>query len=87
VKKMKNEILPIGSIVRVKEKDLMIVAYMKKEAVINDQSFDYACCFYPDGLGEKAILIKKEDIERVVFIGFQDARFIEFRKQMENENA
>lgn len=82
---MDNKYLPIGSIITVAGTDLMICSYIKKGAKIEGQEYDYVCCLYPSGLQEKAILTKKEDIERVKFIGFQDNRFVEYKKQMENE--
>ena len=81
VKKMKNEILPIGSIITVGDTDLMICAYFKKDAEYNGKKYDYACCQYPNGLGKEAALVKKEDIIRVKFIGFQDGKFVEFKHQ------
>lgn len=81
---MKNSLLPIGSIVRVSSMDLMICAYFKKDAIINNKRFDYACCLYPTGLDEKAILISKDQIEKILFIGFQDSRFTELKEKMEN---
>lgn len=79
---MKNELLPIGSIITVNNVDVMICAYFKPDAKINGEGYDYACCIYPSGMGKDAVLVKKENIERVKFIGFQDGRFAEFKHQM-----
>lgn len=79
-----NNILPIGSIITVAENDVMICSYFKKGKKINGEEYDYACCLYPSGLDKNAILVKKENIQRVKFIGFQDNRFVEFKKQMED---
>ena len=81
---MKDEILPIGSIVTVKGQDVMICAYFKKGAKINNDYYDYACCLYPSGVAKDSILLKKKDIERVKFVGYQDERFAEFKKYLEN---
>ena len=54
-----NDILPIGSIIRVDGMDLMICSYLKKDSIINNEHYDYACCKYPEGIKENAILIKK----------------------------
>lgn len=78
---MKNEILPIGSIITVNNADLMICAYFKKNAKINNEQYDYACCLYPSGLGKDAILVKKENIDRVKFIGYQDGTFVQFKHE------
>ena len=82
---MKNSILPIGSIITVNGQDLMICAYFKPDAVFNNETYDYACCLYPSGMGETSILIKKESIQLVKFIGFQDNRFLEMKHIMENQ--
>jgi len=84
---LKNSILPIGSIVRVKGQDLMICAYLKKDAVINNETYDYVCCVYPFGLDKNSILIKTEQIDRVIFIGFQDNRFVELKNKMREQNV
>lgn len=81
MKMMKDDILPIGSIVTAAGQDIMICAYVNKGALINNQHFDYACCLYPNGMSKDAILIKKEQIQKIKFIGFQDARFVEFKKE------
>lgn len=79
---MDNTFLPIGSIVTVKGVDVMICSYIKKGKLINNIQYDYACCSYPDGIGENAILIKREDVDNVKFIGFQDNRFVELKKNL-----
>ena len=48
--------------------------------------FDYACCLYPVGLSKEAILVKKDQIRRVKFIGFQDSRFVDLKKELVKEN-
>lgn len=83
---MKDELLPIGSIVYADGKDLMICAYMKKDALVNNEHYDYACCLYPYGMSKEAILIRKDAIKRIKFIGFQDGRFVEFKKELEKKN-
>ena len=83
---MKNDILPIGSIITADGKDLMICAYIKKDALVDNKHFDYACCLYPVGLSKEAILVKKDQIRRVKFIGFQDSRFVDLKKELVKEN-
>ena len=79
---MKNDILPIGSIVKVGNVDFMICAYFKSNAEYNGEKYDYACCLYPSGLGEDIALIKKKNIDKVIFIGFQDGRFVKYKEQL-----
>lgn len=83
--KMKNDILPIGSVVTAEGQDIMICAYVNKGALINNDHFDYACCLYPNGMSKDAILLKKEQIQKVKFVGFQDGRFVELKRQMESK--
>ena len=80
---MIKDILPIGSIIRVKGKDLMICSYFKKDALYNGERYDYACCMYPTGVGPNTILVNKEKIEKVIFIGFQDERFAKLKEELE----
>ena len=83
---MKNDILPIGSIVNVEGQDVMICTYIPKGALINNEQFDYACCLYPTGMAKDAILIKNEQIRKVKFVGFQDGRFVELKNKLREEN-
>ncbi len=83
---MKNDILPIGSIVTAAGQDIMICAYINKGSLINNEQYDYACCLYPNGMSKDAILIKKEQIQRVKFVGFQDGRFVEFKNKLRDKN-
>ena len=74
---MNNKILPIGSIIKMHDND-------KK---IENDTYDYFCCIYPTGInGKEAILVKKEKIEKVIFIGYQDPKFVEFVKLLANNN-
>ena len=84
---MKNSILPIGSIVRANNQDLMICSYLKKDALVQGKHYDYVCCLYPNGVQEESVLIQKEQIQKIIFIGFQDARFEMMKKIMESQNA
>ncbi|MBR2827865.1 MAG: DUF4176 domain-containing protein [Bacilli bacterium] len=83
---MKSKLLPIGSVLTVKGQDVMICAYLNPKLAINNDYFDYACCLYPNGMSNETIVVKKEDIERIKFIGFQDARFEKMKELMEKEN-
>ena len=84
---MKNKILPIGSIITVKGQDVMICSYLDPRKEIQNEHYDYACCLYPNGMGNDTILVKKNQIQRVRFIGFQDERFEMMKKVMESNYA
>ncbi len=78
---MNNKILPIGSIIKMKDNDLyfMIYGYVDKNKEIEENYYDYFCCIYPTGInGKDSILIQKDKIEKVIFIGYQDSKFTNF---------
>lgn len=81
---MKNSLLPIGSIVTVGVDNLMICQYIPNGKLIDGVQYDYACCLYPTGIGEKSILIKKTDIDIVTFIGYKNDSFSKFKEILEN---
>lgn len=86
---MNNKILPIGSIIKMHDNDLyfMIYGYVDKNKKIENDIYDYICCIYPTGIdGKNSILVKKEKIEKVIFIGYQDSKFSEFVKLLANNN-
>lgn len=71
-----KELLPIGSVVLLKEgkKHLMIYGILQKNTKGDDQEYDYVGVLYPEGhIGNKfQYLFNHEDIEEVVFRGFED---------------
>ncbi len=80
---MKNMLLPIGTVILFESRELMICSYIKKDAIVNGDHYDYACCLYPQGVSNDAILIKKEQIEKILFIGYQGATFEQFKVDLE----
>jgi hypothetical protein len=87
VEKMK--ILPIGTVVRLKNGDvkLMIlnrVPLYNKGGVIG--YFDYSACIYPAGKVEDQVyFFNHENIEKVYFEGYKDEQEEEFQKQYEKK--
>ncbi|GAE32068.1 DUF4176 domain-containing protein [Halalkalibacter hemicellulosilyticus] len=85
--------LPIGSIVYLKEgtSKLMI---LNRGPIIEENGenkmFDYSGCFYPQGLvPDKVFYFNQENIDEVVFEGFQDEeekRFQTLFKDWKEEN-
>ncbi|MFV0394024.1 MAG: DUF4176 domain-containing protein [Coprobacillaceae bacterium] len=73
---MEKDVLPIGTIVYVKEglKKVMIIGRcLTKEKDNVQYYFDYTACLYPEGLtGEEVLFINKEDISNIVFKGYED---------------
>jgi hypothetical protein len=82
------ELLPIGSVVLLKEGEKRLMIYGIKQVYGEDnQIYDYIGCLYPEGnIGEEYnYLFNHEDIERVDFVGFVDAEFQLFRQQLAKE--
>lgn len=79
---MTKELLPIGSVVLLKEgiRKLMIIGFKvaKKDAV--DVLYDYIGVLYPEGfIGEPAhFLFNHEDINDVIFTGYTNPEYREF---------
>lgn len=81
--KMKNSLLPIGSVVLLKDanKRLMICGRVQTD-VATDKTYDYSACLYPEGIvdSDSLYLFNNGDIQQVYFIGFQDAEELQFKK-------
>ena len=77
------DLIPIGSIVELKDKrEVMIIGYNPNK-VNESEQFDYIICM-PSGFDkvkEKLVLnkdyfyIKKEDITNIIYIGYNDREF------------
>ncbi len=71
-----KELLPIGSIVLLKdgEKRLMITGIMQSDASDLSKEYDYLAVLYPEGhIGDQfQYLFNHEDINEIVFRGFED---------------
>lgn len=81
-----NELLPIGSIVLLKdgEKKLMINGIKQTDASGDGKEYDYLGVLYPEGhIGEQfQYLFNHEDINEVVFCGFEDEERMEFLSKL-----
>ena len=86
-----NELLPIGSIVRLKEgeKRLMISGVIQQEAGNDKATYDYMGVLYPEGyIGEDfQYLFNHEDIEEIYFRGFEDEERVDFIKKLADAYA
>lgn len=75
-------LLPIGSVVLLKEAEKRLMIYGIKQFNNEDgQMYDYIACLYPEGnIGEKYnYLFNHESIEKIDFLGYVDAEFQTFR--------
>ncbi len=78
---MFERILPIGTVVRLKDatKRIMIIGYCKYKAGDNEKIYDYAGCLYPEGFMsvDTTVLFDHEQIDKIFALGFQnDERFL-----------
>jgi hypothetical protein len=68
--------LPLGSIVQLAGGDKRVMIYGRRQkAEADGVLWDYVACLYPEGnlTDEYTYLFNHDQIERVYFIGFQDA--------------
>jgi len=81
-----KDLLPVGSIVLLKdgEKRLMINGIMQNDAGGTGKNYDYLGVLYPEGhIGEGfQYLFNHEDINEIVFRGFEDAERTEFLEKL-----
>ena len=79
---MKRDLLPIGSIVLLKEgeKRLMICGRIQAEGGSNT-IYDYSACLYPEGItrSDSMYFFNNDAIETVFFIGYQDQEEFGYR--------
>ncbi|KNY26145.1 DUF4176 domain-containing protein [Pseudobacteroides cellulosolvens] len=77
-----KELLPIGSVVLLKNgtKRLMICGRIQAK-VDDDTLYDYCACYFPEGIinPRELFLFNNEDIDTVYFVGLQDVEEFEFR--------
>jgi len=70
-----KKLLPLGSIVLLENgiKKMMIFGRLQLNEV-DGQTYDYSGCFYPEGLlkNQKVFLFNEEDINTLVFKGFEN---------------
>lgn len=80
--KENDEFLPIGSVVLLKEatRKIVIIGFAAMEAG-SQKMWDYIGCAYPIGMvsSEKNLLFNKDQIEKVVSVGYSDDEDKKFR--------
>lgn len=83
---MFERILPIGSVVRLKDanKRVMIIGYCKYKMGDTETIYDYAGCIYPEGFlsPDTTVLFNHEQIERIFALGFQNDERFEFEEKL-----
>lgn len=76
-----HELLPIGSVIWLKEAERALMIFgVKQSNMETGEEYDYIGVIYPEGnMGtDSQFLFQHEDIERVVFRGFEDEQREEF---------
>lgn len=73
---MYENLLPIGSIVRLKgfDKLMMVFGVLQKSTAAPDKRYDYISVPYPEGHYDPRLHVgfNQDDIEEVVFKGYED---------------
>lgn len=95
---MKESLLPIGSVVLLKEstKRVMIIGVLQKQTTESgDVIWDYSGVYYPEGyMGpDRSFLFNDDQVERVFALGYQDeeqfafnAKIDSVREELRNSN-
>ncbi|MBR3049384.1 MAG: DUF4176 domain-containing protein [Bacilli bacterium] len=86
--KMSIDYLPIGTIVELNEGEkIMIAGYFVVDGDDETNIYDYCGCTYPDGYDNDAemYLFDEDQIEKVLFIGYEDDEGKQFRINMAKE--
>lgn len=84
---MIKDLLPIGSIVLLKDatKKMMIYGIKQSQVTDTEKEYDYIGVLYPEGnMGEKfQFLFNHEDIQSIIFRGYEDIERQNFIKNLE----
>ncbi len=82
---MYKNMLPIGSVVKTigaKRKLMVIGRILTTEE--NDKIYDYVGVPYPEGVGasDQMYFFDRDQVEELLFIGFQDPEALEFQREV-----
>ena len=84
---MKDSFLPVGSVVLLKgaKKEIVIIGFAVKEDG-NDKVWDYLGAPYPIGVigSDKNLLFNREQIQKVVALGYSNEEEKKFREVLES---
>ena len=84
---MKDKVfLPIGTICKLKNgvKNIMITGFCPVTDESEKGMYDYCGCLYPEGMisSDMNLLFDNDQIEEVLFKGFENAEEVEFKKKL-----
>lgn len=75
--------LELGSVVLLKKGTKRIMIYGRRQIEVETKLiYDYVACFYPEGniSEEYMFLFNHEDIDTVIFKGYEDEEDVQFQK-------
>ncbi len=86
----KEHLLPIGSVVLLKDGNKKIMICGRAQSMADDESneiFDYSACYYPEGIinPRELYLFNNEQIEEVVFLGLENDDELKYRELLETK--
>jgi hypothetical protein len=86
---MLDQILPIGTVVKVKQNSFMIVGYNSKGFDNPDHIYDYSCLLHPMGLSGDLDIYQfdTEQIEDIMAYGYQDKEQMVFMENYKIKKA
>lgn len=79
----KDDMLTIGSVIRVKNINSLVMVIGYSMVNKDKKCYDYVGCFYPIGIpttGEQ-VLFNKENIEEIVHNGYSDEEDLKFKEE------
>ena len=82
---MYKDLLPIGSVVLLKDGEKRIMICGRIQAKAGDNTiYDYSACYYPEGIvdPDNMFFFNHDAIEKVFFIGFQDEEELVFHQKV-----
>ena len=83
---MWNELLPVGSVVLLKnsEKRVTVMGFCQAKPDDTDTVYDYCGCLYPEGYidADHVYLFNHEQVEKVYSLGYMDEEQFAFREKI-----
>ena len=80
-----NNLLPLGTIVEIKNNKYVIIGYSGKEDNNSKEIKDYITLIYPNGYdNEHVYMYNDQDIEKIIFYGYQTNEFYDYRNLIKN---
>ena len=82
---MYKDLLPNGSIVKLSGGDHYVMICGRVTVPAGEETiYDYVGCLYPEGLTdmENMLFFNRDNIETILFIGYQDKQELEYRSEI-----